>query len=421
MKQYWKQLVGVLAITTAIVATILISHKPVEQPLPQEETITYNEQDLLLGSGDPWYNASWGYRRTITIDYTKLGTSTPLNSFPVLFNTGTTSPPSELKCTTNGGHVGKCDGTDILITEADGVTKLNHELEFYSSTTGETIIHFKTGSTALSTSTNTTYYMYYGNSGASDQQNATGVWDSDYKIVYHLKNGTTLTATDSTSNANNGTLTNTPTAGTGQIDGGATLTSAGSQRISTPSIASLQNASKAVMSAWMKRTASGNNSIIMTDDGSNVYLFGIAQGGFWGSGNIAFIAEQGGLSWGTVAQNDANWHYVTLVYDGTQSTDATRLRGYVDGVEKTLTYNNTIPATILGTNNPLLLGNAPGTGNYSDATMDEFRLTTAVTRSASWIKTEYNNQSSPSTFYSLGSEESYPTSSPNTPPLILFN
>jgi hypothetical protein len=35
--------------------------------------------------------------------------------------------------------------------------------------------------------------------------------------------------------------------------------------------------------------------------------------------------------------------------------------------------------------------------------LDEVRVSNAV-RSADWIATEYNNQSSPATFYTLGSE-----------------
>jgi hypothetical protein len=39
-------------------------------------------------------------------------------------------------------------------------------------------------------------------------------------------------------------------------------------------------------------------------------------------------------------------------------------------------------------------------------TLDEIRVSNAV-RSADWIATEYNNQSSPGTFYTLGSESGH--------------
>jgi hypothetical protein len=51
-------------------------------------------------------------------------------------------------------------------------------------------------------------------------------------------------------------------------------------------------------------------------------------------------------------------------------------------------------------------------------TMDEFRISKTA-RSADWLKTEYNNQSSPSSFYILGPLEtgsSMPSPTDTTPP-----
>ena len=50
--------------------------------------------------------------------------------------------------------------------------------------------------------------MYYGNPASGAQQNAAGVWDSNYQGVWHLGNGTALSTADSTGNANNGINTN---------------------------------------------------------------------------------------------------------------------------------------------------------------------------------------------------------------------
>jgi hypothetical protein len=42
---------------------------------------------------------------------------------------------------------------------------------------------------------------------------------------------------------------------------------------------------------------------------------------------------------------------------------------------------------------------------FFNGTLDEIRISNTA-RSADWLKTEYNNQSSPSTFYSFGTETS---------------
>jgi hypothetical protein len=53
-------------------------------------------------------------------------------------------------------------------------------------------------------------------------------------------------------------------------------------------------------------------------------------------------------------------------------------------------------------------------GNRSDKVrafngyIDEVRLSTTI-RSADWIKTEYNNQKNPNSFYAVGSEQSVGT------------
>ena len=85
-----------------------------------------------------WYNSSWGYRTKITIDYTKVST-TNHTDFPVLINTTN----ADWKYTSSGGHVGNSDGSDILFTSSDGTTKLKHEIERYTSTSGEVIAWVK--------------------------------------------------------------------------------------------------------------------------------------------------------------------------------------------------------------------------------------------------------------------------------------
>ena len=63
-------------------------------------------------------------------------------------------------------------------------------------------------------------YIYYGGptAGTKTNQRKSAAWNSNYIGVWHLPNGTTLTALDSTSNANNGTINGT-VAVVGKIDG----------------------------------------------------------------------------------------------------------------------------------------------------------------------------------------------------------
>src|SRR5207245_3398226 len=84
----------------------------------------------------------------------------------------------------------------------------------------------------VSHSAGTVFYILYGNASVTtDQSNKTGVWDGNFVGVWHLGNGTTLDASDSTSNADNGTISSASVT-TGEVDGGANFSASG--QISIP-------------------------------------------------------------------------------------------------------------------------------------------------------------------------------------------
>src|SRR3972149_5835990 len=183
-----------LAITVVLITLGVIQTAPVE----------------VDAAGESWFNDSWQFRKEITIDATKVS-SGPHTNFPVLVNL-----TSDASLATNA----QADGDDILFTSSGGATQLSHEIEKYGSSTGALVAWVKVPS--LPSSTATVFFMYYGNGSATSQQDATNVWDTNYKAVYHLKETSGTSMTDSTSNANTGTKTaatepNPVT--TGQING----------------------------------------------------------------------------------------------------------------------------------------------------------------------------------------------------------
>jgi hypothetical protein len=68
------------------------------------------------------------------------------------------------------------------------------------------------------------------------------------------------------------------------------------------------------------------------------------------------------------------WSYITVVYDGSGSTDAERVKLYINGVQKDLTFTGTIPSTTadLGSNN-LMLGSG-ASSDYFAGKLDEVRI-----------------------------------------------
>jgi len=289
------------------------------------------------------------------------------------------------------------DGDDILFTSADEVTKLSHEIESFNDTTGQLVAWVKIPS--LLSSTDTEIYMYYGYSGASNQEDIANVWDSNYKMVQHLEesSGGTNAIIDSTSNNNDGTDYGSPTFGsTGQVDGSVTFDGT-NDWIDTGDDSNLNITDNVTVEAWIYPTASmTHNAIAAKVDQSEGLQYALI---IYTSGQITFQIWAG-IDWkraigSAPSQND--WHYVVGVYD------KSNVKVYLDGSETVgQAYSGSMPST---TANASIGDYYSFDGTYAfTGTIDEVRVS-ATNRSTGWIQTSYNNQSAPSVFITLGSEE----------------
>ncbi|WP_297696753.1 DUF2341 domain-containing protein, partial [uncultured Eudoraea sp.] len=129
-----------------------------------------------------WYNEDWSTRKLLTIDAAQVAGD--VTDFPMLitFNTDAELAAQAL-----------ANGDDIIFSAGDGSTLLAHEIEFFDETTGELRAWVKTD---LSASVDNEIYMYFGNASATNQENAAGVWSSNYTGVYHLDQAPDGTAGD---------------------------------------------------------------------------------------------------------------------------------------------------------------------------------------------------------------------------------
>ncbi len=104
----------------------------------------------------------------------------------------------------------------------------------------------------------------------------------------------------------------------------------------------------------------------------------------------------------TSVPSAATWHNAVYTYDGNGNGQGITHRLYIDGILKTT--STTSPQS--GTPGQLFVGsNNCHNCELVNSRLDEFEYSTMV-RSASWIATQYNNQASPSTFVSVGAQES---------------
>jgi len=340
-----------------------------------------------------WYNSSWLYRKTITVDHTKV--SADQTNFPVLINL-----TSDSDLATNA----QSSGNDILFTSSDGTTKLNHEIETYTSSTGALVAWVNVP--ALSSATDTALYLYYGNSGASDQSNKTAVWDSHYLGVWHGAETSGTTVSDSTAYGNDGTKTSAtqpnPTT-SGQVDGAQVY--GGSDRVGTPITTALGDFTVEV---WFKDNGvSDNGGFERLADKSYTKCFWFGRNSTtansWGGG----VQETSSPFGVFVTLTDGQWHQIVSERSGTTH--------YVWGDGGAVSNSNTVSNAACDSATFAIgaWGDLASTQQRFGGSIDEVRLSD-IARSASWIATEYNNQSSPSTFYALGAQETG-NSPPNAP------
>ncbi|MEW6027650.1 MAG: DUF2341 domain-containing protein, partial [Planctomycetota bacterium] len=329
-------------------------------------------------SGTPAYSSY----ESITIDHTQVGAV--LTNFPILFSV---TDPS-LRTIANGGYVTNSNGYDIIFVDASG-NKLDFEIEKYTAATGEYIAWVRIPT--LSNAADTTIYLFFGNAGIStSQEDVPGTWNNNYKAVYHFNNDPGAVAPqliDSTSNSNDGTISGANiTLVNGKIgyawdfDGGGEVSTGYTITDTYLSYYAWSNPDTAAISLGIV-VGSPNYT-----QGMNLYWLN------YGYGSALYALECGWAIYDFVDPTPGTWYQNAGVLDngsGIIYRNGSNVAGSA-GIA---------PITTPGI--ARIGGNTSGGINYFDGKMDEVRITNSAL-SAEWISTEYNNQNSPSTFYSQG-------------------
>lgn len=328
------------------------------------------------------------YRKRITIDPAKVAGSNDLTNFPVLIKIAS---DNDLRTLVNSGYVENSSGFDIIFTSDDGITPLNFQFEKYTASNGEYTAWVKVP--VLSTTMNTYIYMYYGNSTITTNQSSSTTW-SDYHGVWHLQNNSFI---DNSANAytltNNATTNQSPA----YINDGRAL-SGTNQWLESATFPNLTT--NFTISGWIN-TADNikQGQRMFCDDANNTTGFAVSIGDP-GIGSLRFYSRSTNpvsldLPLNTIL-NDT-WYYIAAVADIT----AKRKTIYINGVSvATAAYTNAWGSDV---GNSSIGGEPAGsseTANRLNGKLDEIRVANAAL-SADWILTEYNNQNSPSTFYSI--------------------
>jgi hypothetical protein len=367
----------------------------------------------------------FGYRKLITIDRTKVGVTgtaaTTLSNYPVLVSLTDT----DLRTVGYSGHVQNSSGYDIIFRgvndavcggAANNPCTLSHQIEEYVPSSGKLIAWVNLPSVNTNAaSSNTTFYMYFGNSSITTSlEQATAVWNSNFQAVWHMADSaanTTVVQSTSVATPGNGVAaanTSTITA-TGKISRALSFNGS-SDYIYQNSATSISNPQGYTLSAWIQTgTASGRKIIGFESSRTGTTSASYDRMLWIGTDGKAYAGCYGtaaSTATSTNAVNDSGWHYLVAQITDTGYT----LRMYVDG---TLNNSTSVGAACENTTGYWRIGSyklinwTNGSDGYYAGNIDEVRISNNI-RSADWIKTDYNNQNSPSAFYSVGSLEQSP-------------
>lgn len=365
---------------------------------------------VKVGDAYAWLDG-YSYRKTITVQADNIDAD--LTGFPLHISISADTDIGEgMEDTTNY--------YDIRFTDtSDNVLPYEKERMVISSGSATGDYWVKTN---LDDTNGATIYVYYGKSGDADGSNATDVWDSDFKGVWHLGEGDSTDADfykDSTQNDNDGTLSDSD-GDVEQVDGkaGKGLRFYGdNDKINVGNDSSLDLDDTFTLSGWLYVDNFDDTTygfLISKDEYPNGGSYDL---GFANNKPYAAInSNPTGASWGAYRVDDVmaldSWIHIAAVRDADDNLEI-----FLDGVsDKTYTSVKS-PAT---STTDVTLGSRTVSDMELDGIMDELRIEDGV-RSDEWIKFVYANSGGVGdNELTWGSQSVHvtPTSNPTTQPEI---
>lgn len=358
-------------------------------------------QETTTGTEDAWYGTGWSDRIPITIQSSQVDSDQ--TDFPVYVNLADLG--------TDFFNTVKSDGGDIRITESDGTTEVPYELVSINTGADTGELHFKGD---VSSSVDTTFYLYFGNSDAvgyaeTDTYGAQNVWNSEFIAVYHLEEaaagrGTAGLYQDSTSNEYDADDQLNSSGKTGLLGQGQEIDAQGdaSEYMLLPSDI-VNGETELTFMYWMNSSEAGNQALI-NGGANNEYLLYNTGGGT----TLQFFPGA------TISINDLsiapNWRHVLISRD----TVGNEWKAFIDGVEDDNSPSSQSLSTLSIPDNCLVLGleqdvsclSSGDTSQHLNATIDEMRFLNVVPGD-DWITATYRNQSTTTDFYATSTRESF--------------
>jgi len=361
---------------------------------PSSESIHEAIQNNHFYALDPWWDSNWNFFRTITLASSFI--DNPLNEFPILVKIPDATAD-------------KCDGGDsIRFLNTDNSTEYPYEIEDWTDGNDRLVW---VNISRVESGSDTVILMYYNNSGASDNQQPTKVWNSEYLAVYHL-NDASGNPQDSTVNENDLLNYGADYGATGAVGDGMALVIANTDWLTCPISSGLEPEMSFECWTLFTDVDATTDYVWITDEQTADYYYRMVSHTDYGN-NFRCSAYDTSSGYRNIEPDtttikvDIFYHFQ---YTLKENSD-TYL--YVNGTQEgtiavgTLKDHNTVT-------NCNYLGRYYTESGYLGGTLDEVRFST-TRRNASWAKADYHTQNYSNGFLAWGSEVSAPP--PNNAPV----
>lgn len=417
IKKYKK--IASFGITFCVIFSLAFSGNFSFNPLNKTKNFGYSAPSEALAGY--WYNIHYKYCRVLTINSGPVATTTT-GGFALYYATTTTA----LKATSSAGKIEKLSGglpVDVVYTQGSNCDSAGSLLDFYhesyASTTGALSSWIEVMD--LSSTTNKTILMYYGNGTATDLQDETGTFGALGEVaVYDLRENPATAGSSGITNSVSTTLHNgTATSGmltsdsvTGKV--GKAINFDGTNDVLNFGTNGGLDLTAGTVLSWINFDTIGltsNKTFWSKNDATN------AEGNIRGQlrqlndatnhnrARLLSFTPSTGLYADNARVATTTWTHVGFTF----SASAVLQQAYLDGAfDNSTTSNNAMDDTTSNFYVGALGGTSGALSEYFDGKIDDVRIYNRVL-STSDIKTIYENTNDVDTFWSEASEVSVPT------------
>jgi Concanavalin A-like lectin/glucanases superfamily/Domain of unknown function (DUF2341) len=338
------------------------------------------------------YATAWSGHKNVILNTSSTqggaGVTANVTGFPVLVRLGAADSAIFTQALSTGA--------DLRFTKANNTTRLPHQIESWNAA-GRTAAVWVLVDTVYGNRNAQYIRMHWGNASAADSSRSTQVFRTaaGFQAVWHMSGATDVAnENDATGNAFTATAVNNPMPAAGVVGGARQFS--GSQYFNTTGTESgplnFPVNGNYTISAWINPVELAAHGVIVSKH-DRQYAMKLDQ-----NNNLEFFEFNGGWNAVNAFADQGTWRHAVGIQRGAEA------ELYLDGMRVDFGIINTASGNTRVENIQVVIGAEPTSATafrrYFIGLIDELRMSD-VSRSADWVRLEYENQKTGSTMVKL--------------------